>query len=104
MADRVGNRSSAAIDLTRPETGGLTVTGASFDESRLTLNTRGPIDGLLIEVNGLIVAPPRAIKIKGSGAKMVIKGAAGALNLHSGPNRIRVKNINGWSNIFILST
>ena len=103
LVDRNGNRSSEAIvDLTRPETGGLTVTGASFDGSRLTLNTRGLTDGLQVEVNGQIVAPPRGIKVKGSG-KLIIKGDAGTLALHQGPNRVRVKNINGWSNIFLLN-
>lgn len=103
LVDRNGNRSSEAIvDLTRPETGGLTVTGGSFDGSRLTLNTRGLTDGLQIEVNGQVVAPPRGIKVKGSG-KLMIKGDAGKLALQQGPNRIRVRNINGWSNIFLLS-
>ena len=102
LVDRNGNRSSEAIvDLTRPETGGLTVSGASFDGSRLTINTGGVTFGLQVEVNGQIVAPPRAIKIKGSG-KLMIKGDAGKLALQQGPNRIRVKNINGWSNIFVL--
>jgi hypothetical protein len=103
LVDRNGNRSSEAIiDLTRSETGGLTVTGASFDGSRLTLNTRGVTEGLQVEVNGQIVAPPRGIKVKGSG-KLMIKGDAGKLSLQQGPNRIRVKNINGWSNILILT-
>ena len=104
MVDRNGNRSSEAIvDLARPETGALTVTGGTFDGSRITLNTRGVIDGLQVEVNGVIVAPPRGIKIKGSGGKLVIKGDAGKLGLQQGPNRIRVKNVNGWSNVFILT-
>ncbi|PYT04742.1 MAG: hypothetical protein DMF60_14320 [Acidobacteria bacterium] len=103
LVDRNGNRSSEAIvDLTRPETGGLTVSGASFDGSKLTLSTRGLTDGLQVEVNGQIIAPPRAIKVKGSG-KLMLKGDAGKLGLQQGPNRIRVKNINGWSNILILS-
>jgi hypothetical protein len=104
VVDRNGNRSSEAIvDLTRPEAGGLTVSGASFDGTRLTLSTSGSTDGLQIEVNGQIVAPPRGIKVKGSGSKLMIKGDAGKLALQQGPNRIRVKNINGWSNIFLLS-
>jgi hypothetical protein len=103
LFDRNGNRSSEAImDLTRPESGGLTVTGASLDGSRLTLNTRGLTEGLQVEVNGQIVAPPRGIKVKGSG-KLTIKGDASKLGLQQGPNRIRVKNINGWSNIFVFS-
>ena len=105
LVDRNGNRSSEAIvDLTRPEAGALTLNGASFDGSRLTLNTHGLADDLQVEVNGQIVAPPRGIKVKGAGGKLVIKGDASKLALQPGPNRIRVKNINGWSNILILST
>jgi hypothetical protein len=104
LVDRNGNRSSEAIvDLTPPETGGLTVTGATFDGSRLTLNTRGLTDGLQVEVNGQNIAPPRGIKVKGSGNKLIIKGDAGTLALQQGSNRIRVKNSNGWSNIFLLN-
>jgi len=102
LVDRSGNRSSEVIvDLTTPETGGLMITDATFDGSRLTLNTSGLTDGLQVEVNGRIVAPPRGIKVKGSGSKLTIKGDAGKLGLQQGPNRIRVKNIRGWSNIFV---
>ena len=89
------------IDISKPQIGGLTIAGGSFDGARLILNTRGIAENLAVEINGHIVAPPRAIKIKGSG-KLTIKGSAGVLSLQPGANRIRVKNNSGWSNIFVL--
>jgi len=102
LVDRSGNRSAEAmIDISKPQIGGLTIAGGSFDGARLILNTRGIAENLAVEINGHIVAPPRAIKIKGSG-KLTIKGSAGVLSLQPGANRIRVKNNSGWSNIFVL--
>ena len=105
LIDRDGNRSpEVTVDFSRPEAGGLTVVGASFDGSRLTLNTRGLAESLEVEINGHLVAPPRGIKVKGSGGKLTIKGDASQLGLQRSANRIRVKNIRGWSNILIFST
>jgi hypothetical protein len=104
LIDHAGNRSpDATIDFSRPEPGGLTVMGAFFDGSRLVLNTRGPVENPEVEINGHVVAPPRGIKVKGSG-KLTIKGDAGQLGLQPGANRIRVRNSRGWSNILVLST
>jgi hypothetical protein len=103
LIDRAGNRSAeATVDFSRPETGGLTVTGGSFDGSRFILTTRGLVENLEVEINGHVVAPPRAIKVKGSG-KLTIKGESIQLGLRPGANRIRVKNSRGWSNILIFS-
>lgn len=105
LIDRDGNRSpEATVDFGRAEAGGLTVSSASFDGSRLTLKTSGVAENLEVEINGRVVAPPRAIKIKGSGGKLIVKGDTGQLGLQPGANRIRLKNTRGWSNIFIFST
>ena len=99
-----GNRSpEATVDFSGPEAGGLTVIDASFDGSKLTLNTRGLAPNLELEINGAVVAPPRKIKVNRSGKKLTIKGDADQLALKPGANRIRVKNVNGWSNIIILT-
>ena len=105
LVDRDGNRSpEATIDFSRPATGGLTVISAAFDGSRLTLRTTGGLaESLEVEINGHIVAPPRGIKVKASGNKLIVKGDAGQLSLQRGPNRIRVKNVHGWSNILIFN-
>ena len=105
LIDRDGNRSPEAIvDFGKAEAGGLTVIGATFDGSRLTIKTSGLAESLEVEINGLVVAPPRAIKLKGSGGKLIIKGDASQLALRPGANRIRVKNIHGWSGILVFNT
>ena len=58
---------------------------------------------LQLEVNGLIVAPPLNIKIKGEGAKLKIPGTAAQLNLRTGLNRVRLQRNGLFSNIFQLS-
>ncbi|MFY9607708.1 MAG: NF038122 family metalloprotease [Blastocatellia bacterium] len=103
FVDREGNRSAAAlVDLGKGEPGGLTLTSASFTESKLTLKVSGLAASLELEINGQVIAPPRKIKVKGSGKKLVINGNSNQLALQRGANRIRVKNANGWSNILIL--
>ncbi|MEN3334370.1 MAG: hypothetical protein V7641_3735 [Blastocatellia bacterium] len=102
LIDRSGNRSPAAtVDFSKADSGGLALTGASFTGAKLTLKARGLTDGLAVEINGRVIAPPQKIKIKGAGSKLMINGAASQLGLLFGANRIRVRNVNGWSNIFI---
>jgi hypothetical protein len=104
LSDRDGNRSpEATLDFSRPDAGGLIVSSASFDGSKLTIRTTGLAENLEVEINGGVVAPPRGIKVKGSGGKLIVKGADGQLGLLRGANRIRVKNIRGWSNILVFS-
>jgi hypothetical protein len=104
LIDRAGNRSaSATVDLGKAEPGGLTLTSASFTGSKLTLKVRGLAETLELDINGQVISPPRKIKIKGSGKKLMINGDAGQLNLQRGTNRIRMKNANGWSNLLILT-
>jgi hypothetical protein len=104
LIDRSENRSAAAmVDFSKGEPGGLTLTSASFSGSKLTLKVRGLAESLELEINGHVVSPPRKIKVKGSGKKLVINGDSNQLALQRGANRIRLKNANGWSNILILS-
>jgi hypothetical protein len=101
LVDREGNRSpEATVNFGSAEAGGITLIGASFADSRLTIRTGGLDENLAVEINGRVVAPPRAIKIKGA-AKLIIKADSALLGLRSGPNRIRVKNGKGWSNILV---
>jgi hypothetical protein len=104
LIDRSGNRSAeATVDFSKADSGGLAVTGASFTGAKLTLKARGLAEGLEVEINGRVVAPPQKIKIKGAGNKLMINGDASQLALLFGANRIRVRNVNGWSNIFIFN-
>lgn len=103
VIDQDGNRSpEVLVNFGAAETGGLTLIGASYGDGRLTIRTGGVEENLQVEINGAVVAPPRAIKIKGAG-KLIVKGDSVQLGLRSGVNRIRVRNSKGWSNIFILS-
>jgi hypothetical protein len=102
LIDRSGNRSpEAMVDFSKADSGGLAVTGASFTGAKLTLKARGLAEGLAVEINGRVVAPPQKIKIKGAGSKLMVNGDASQLGLLFGANRIRVRNVNGWSNIFV---
>lgn len=56
-----------------------------------------------LEVNGVIVAPPAQMVVKPSGGKVKIFGSEGALNLNSGPNRVRIIQNGSRSNLIILS-
>jgi hypothetical protein len=104
LIDRSGNRSPEAdVDFSLAQAGGLTLTSASFAGSKLKLNVSGLTTDLELEINGRIVAPPGKIKANASGKKLTIKGNASQLSLQPGANRIRVKNVYGWSNIFTLS-
>jgi hypothetical protein len=71
---------------------------------RLTIRTEGLAESIEVEINGLVVAPPRGIKIKGSGSKLIVKGDAAELGLRHGANRVRVKNLGAWSNILVFSS
>jgi hypothetical protein len=104
LVDRAGNRSAEAeADFSRADSGGLSLNAASFTGAQLTLKARGLVEGLAVEINGRIVAPPQKIKIKGAGSKLIINGNASQLALRSGANRIRVRNTNGWSNILVFN-
>src|SRR5262249_55248100 len=104
LIDRAGNRSpEATVDFNQkqPEPVGLTVKSASFNGSKLVLKVQGLADELALEINGQAVA--RKIKANASGSKLTIKGDAGQLNLRTRANLSRVKNAQGWSNLFTLN-
>ncbi len=103
LVDRTGRRSAEATAAFRPAAArGLTITAASFKQTKLTVSVTGEALGLEVEVNGQIVAPPRKIKFKTAGGKLIVKGSAAQLGLQSGINHLRVKNLEGWSNRFTL--
>jgi hypothetical protein len=104
LIDRSGNRSAdATVEFSTADEGGPALTGASFTGAKLTLKARVVADGLEVEINGRLVAPPQKIKIKGAGSKLMITGDAAHLALRGGANRIRVRDKNGWSNVFLLN-
>jgi hypothetical protein len=106
VIDKQGFQSvPVAADFNQPDPGAPTISNAGYDFDNEILTIRGPGfgDQLQLEVNGVVVAPPLHIKIKGGGAKLKIVGTVGDLNLRSGPNRIVIVGSGLRSNIFVLS-
>jgi hypothetical protein len=68
----------------------------------MTLRLNGTVGTVQLEVNGVIVAPPRKIKLNSSRSKMVVKGDSARLNMRQGDNRVRVRNNGAWSNITVV--
>jgi len=94
-----------AFEVSQPDPGGPTITNAGYDSDNGILTIRGPGFGtqLHLEANGLIVAPPLHIKIKGGGTKLKIVGSPSDLNLRGGPNRVVIIDGGLRSNIFVLT-
>jgi hypothetical protein len=102
--DSQGNRSSAAAgDFSQADPGGPDLKTASFNGETMTIKGSGFGGALELEVNGQVVAPPRKIKVKGSGKKLKINGSQSDLNLRAGPNRVRITNGTLRSNLFVLT-
>jgi hypothetical protein len=102
--DSQGNRSSAAAgDFSQADPGGPDLKTASFNGETMTIKGSGFGGSLELEVNGQVVAPPRKIKVKGSGKKLKINGSQSDLNLRAGPNRVRITNGTLRSNLFVLT-
>jgi hypothetical protein len=102
LTDGAGNRSAAAVvDFGAGQPGGIDITGASYSGSKLKLRVKGLATELQLEINGRIIE--RKIKVNGSQTKFTIKGSTSALALQPGANRVRVRNVNGWSNIVVLT-
>lgn len=91
------------LDFSVAEPGGGNITAVSHNGKKLVINGTGFAGTLTIEVNGVIVAPPLTIKLKGGGAKIQVKANAATLGLVSGTNRIRVTSNGAFSNLFFLN-
>ncbi|HXG93227.1 MAG TPA: NF038122 family metalloprotease [Blastocatellia bacterium] len=104
LTDSRTNRSGAStLDFSLADAGGPNMRSASYDGSS-SMTIKGSFSGTLqLEINGVIVAPPLRIKVKGGGAKLKIAGAPSELNLHAGANRVRVLSNSLRSNIIVLT-
>lgn len=104
IVDSQGNRSEAmSADFSQADAGGPNIKNVSYDSDGgvLTIKGAGFADQLQLEVNGVVVAPPLRIKIKG-GVKLKISGSFGSLNLRNGANRVVIVNGGLRSNIFVM--
>jgi hypothetical protein len=105
LLDSRSNRSGAStFDFSRGDSGGPDLRSSSFDGVGSMTIKGGPFGGALqLEINGVVVAPPLGIKIKGGGAKLKIGGSRSDLNLRTGANRVRLLSDGLRSNIFVLT-
>jgi len=97
--DRPGNHSAPqTADFSQGDSGGPTVSAASYDGNKLVIKGSGFSAQLLIEINGVAVG----IYQSATDRKIKVKGNQSRLNLRAGPNRVRVLNGNSRSNLFVL--
>ena len=91
LIDSHGNRSpAAAADFSGGDPGAVRLVEASYDSGRLLIRGKRLTSDVQVEVNGVIVAPPASVSVTPNGKKLVIAAPSASLNLHAGPNRIRV--------------
>jgi subtilase family serine protease len=105
LIDTRTNRSAEAIaNFGQPDPGGPNISNAAYDADGGVLTIKGPGfgDQLQLEVNGVVVAPPPRIKIKGGGTKLKITGSLGDLNLRSAANRVVIVSGGLRSNILVV--
>jgi hypothetical protein len=106
VIDSGGAHSSAVTaGFGNADPGGPDINSISFDDvGGLMLIKGGGFTGQLqLEINGVIVAPPVKIKIKGGGSKLKISASGATLNLHNGMNRVRMMNNGERSGIVVLT-
>ena len=104
LIDAQGNHSASAVaDFSQADPGGASIRKGVLSSDSLVLKGDAFVGPVQIEVNGVIISPPGNIKVKPSGAKIVIPGSNGELNLHSGANRIREIQNGLKSNIIVAS-
>jgi len=91
LIDSHGNRSPAVVaDFSGGDPGAVKLVEASYDGTRLLIRGKRLTADALVEINGMVVAPPAGVNLSPNGKKLTIVGTSAALNLLPGANRIRV--------------
>ncbi len=106
VIDNAGAQSAAVTAaFGNGDSGGPQINSISFDDvgGLMLIKGSGFTGQLQLEINGLNVAPPAKIKIKGDGSKLKIPASGASLNLHNGMNRIRMMNDGKRSSIVVLT-
>jgi hypothetical protein len=99
FTDSRGNQSApVTADFSRADSGGATINKSVYDTDALVIKGVNLVSGLQVEINGVLVTPQK-LKVKGTGAKVVVTGSKTVLNLSNGTNRVRVKIDGKFSNI-----
>lgn len=105
LIDSLTNRSAEVSAIFgQSDPGGPNISNASYDVGGgiMVVKAAGFGSQIQLEVNGVVVAPPQKIKIKG-GAKLKIPGSSGQLNLRNGANRVVVVSGGLRSNLFVMT-
>jgi hypothetical protein len=104
LIDGNGNRSAATTtDFSQADPGGPTISSVAYktNKGKLVVKGSGFSGTLSLEVNGQIVAPPATIKPGKNGTVLKITGTKAALNIQTGPNRVRVIKDGNHSNLVV---
>ncbi|HKV41617.1 MAG TPA: trypsin-like peptidase domain-containing protein [Blastocatellia bacterium] len=105
ITDATGLSSTAVqVIFTQGDASGPTIRRVGYDVTGGVMTIKGGLFGgaVQLEVNGVIVAPPAGLRVK-SGAKIKAFGSSTALNLSSGPNRIRLIDNGARSNFVVIN-
>jgi hypothetical protein len=90
---------AAFADFSRAEPGAPQLTSASLAGRKLITKGSRFEGQLQVEINGVVVVEGMTESPK----KARLTGSRLALNLSDGPNRVRIHNDKGWSNILVLN-
>jgi len=91
LIDSRGNRSAPkAADFSAADAGAVKVVEAYYDSGRLVIRGKRLTVDAQVEVNGVLVNPPEGISVSPNAKKLVLTGPSASMNLHAGPNRVRV--------------
>jgi hypothetical protein len=100
LIDGQGHRSKPLqASFNEPAPGGPVLSGVSLAGRKLKIKGNGLGGSVVVEINGAIIFEGTSLSSK----KITLKGEPSALNLRSGPNRVRVRNGTLWSNIQIVT-
>ena len=102
--DTRGNRSPAVdADFSGGDDGAPKLKSGSYNNVALKLKGKRMNDHLQVEINGQVLPASTPLSVNGSGKKLTIEGASGALNLHAGPNRVRLISDGARSNLTVVT-
>ena len=103
VIDSKGNRSTPVVaNFGAGSPGGPAITSVTVNSAGMVIKGSSFSNGMQLEVNGILVAPPLVAKNKG-GVKLKITAKVKSLNLQTGPNRIQLISGSLKSNIFVFS-
>jgi len=91
LIDSHGNRSGPmTADFSGGDPGAVKLNEASYENGRLLIRGKRLTPDSVVEINGVIIAPPESVSVTINGKKLTITAPKANLNLHDGPNRVRV--------------